>query len=336
MILITYGTRPEYIKVKPLIDEMKQRFIAHKVLFTGQHKDIAPKDADFIWEMIMDAEENRLNSVIKNCLSIPEYVFDGVTHILVQGDTTSVVGLALSAMNRQIKIIHLEAGLRTYDRLNPYPEENNRRMVSSIADIHFCPTEQSKINLAKENIGKDVFVVGNTVLDNLLDYKESCKYEDKVLVTMHRRENHKDMGRWFKEINELARENPHIDFIIPLHPNPKVQKHHKLLSNLIIVDPLPHDKLINLLTKCKLVITDSGGLQEECSFFNKRCLVCRETTERPEALEHSSVLVKDYTLLKRKFYNYITNYEIVDGNCPFGDGRASKYICDNLIRNVLQ
>jgi UDP-N-acetylglucosamine 2-epimerase (non-hydrolysing) len=131
-ILVTYGTRPEYIKIKPLIEEMSRREIKYKTLFTGQHEDIAAKDANYVWKMV-ETE-------------------DGVTHILVQGDTTSVLGLAISAMNRQIKIIHLEAGLRTYDRLNPFPEENNRRMVSSIADIHFCPTEQSRTNLIKENI----------------------------------------------------------------------------------------------------------------------------------------------------------------------------------------
>lgn len=327
-LLITYGTRPEYIKIKPLIEEMTRRGINYKTLFTGQHENIAPKDANYVWKMVETEDENRLNAILKNCLSIPDYIFDDVTHILVQGDTTSVLGLAISAMNRQIKIIHLEAGLRTYDRLNPFPEENNRRMVSSIANIHFCPTEQSKINLGKENIHEKVYVVGNTVLDNLIPYKVTCEYQNIVLVTMHRRENHHNIANWFREINDLAGEYPELSFIIPIHPNPKVQKHRHLLTNLMVTDPLPHDNLMKLLVATKLVITDSGGLQEECSFFNKKCLVCRETTERPEALEHSSELIKHYSLLKEKFNYNINNYEIEDGNCPFGDGQSSKHICN--------
>jgi len=334
-ILVTYGTRPEYIKIKPLIEEMKMNLIPHKILFTGQHEDIAPKNANYVWRMLESEDENRLNAILKNCLSIPEYVFDGVTHILVQGDTTSVLGLAISAMNRQIKIIHLEAGLRTYDKLNPFPEENNRRMVSTITDIHFCPTEQSKINLAKENIHKKVFVVGNTVLDNLIHYKEICQYENIVLVTMHRRENHHNIANWFREINDLAGEHPELSFIIPIHPNPKVQKYRHLLTNLTVTNPLPHDNLMKLLIKSKLVITDSGGLQEECSFFNKKCLVCRETTERPEALGLSSFLISHYSSLKDAFNEHIKNYEIEEGICPYGDGLASKYICNILLNNEL-
>ena len=336
MILITYGTRPEYIKVKPLIEEMNRQSLPYKTLFTGQHEDIAPDDADLRWEMLYDENEtNRLNLILKSCLSIPDVFYMGVTHVLVQGDTTSVLGIALACMNRQIKVIHLEAGLRTYDKFNPYPEEYNRQLVSRIADIHLCPTTLNKLQLNNENITEGVHVVGNTVLDNLLDSKNLCEYQDKVLVTLHRRENHNDIKYWFKEINDLARENPHIEFIIPLHPNPRVQLYKHLLTNLTVLEPISHDKLIALLVKCKLVITDSGGLQEECSFFNKICLVCRETTERPEALEHSSVLIKDYTLLKQKFYYYITDHEIEDGNCPFGDGNSSKYICE-IIKDELR
>tara|TARA_R110000796_G_scaffold11198_7_gene37417 strand:- start:12616 stop:13623 length:1008 start_codon:yes stop_codon:yes gene_type:complete len=328
MILVTYGTRPEYIKVKPLMREMSKQSIPFKTLFTGQHKDIAPDDADYVWQMDETENENRLNAILNSCLSMPSTFFMGITHVLVQGDTTSVLGIALTCMNRQIKVIHLEAGLRTYDKLNPYPEEYNRQLVSRIADIHLCPTTLNKLQLNNENIVDGVHVVGNTVLDNLLEYKESCIYSDFVLVTLHRRENHKNMEYWFKEINQLARENPHLEFILPLHPNPNVQKHKKLLKNVKVVKPLSHHDLIQVLTKSKLVITDSGGLQEECSFFNKRCLVCRETTERPEALKHSSVLIPHYSKLKMKFYNYITDYEIEDGNCPFGNGNSSQKICE--------
>lgn len=328
MILITYGTRPEYIKVKPLIDEMISRGIKHKTLFTGQHKDIAPKDADFNLEMV-DYGGNRLDSVLKNCLTIPDECFDGITHVLVQGDTTSVVGLAMASMHRKIKVIHLEAGLRTGDCDNPFPEENNRKIVSTIASIHLCPTHSNYLNLIQENVLGEIYVVGNTVLDNLIEYKNESKYEDKVLITMHRRENHDTLNKWFTEINQLAIDNPNLEFILPLHPNPNVQKHKGLLPNIKVIEPLNHDELIKVLIKCKMVITDSGGIQEECSFFNKKCLVCRKITERPESVGLTSFMVKDYEDLSKIFYKHINDY-IINADSPYGDGKASQYICDIL------
>jgi UDP-N-acetylglucosamine 2-epimerase len=283
MILLTYGTRPEYIKIKPIISEFKKHGIPYKVLFTGQHKDIANGDYDYKLEMT-DLSSNRLDSVIGNLMNLPDEIFDGITYVLVQGDTTSVVGLALSALHRKIKVIHLEAGLRTYDTENPFPEENNRRIVSTIASIHLCPTKQNAENLFNENINQNVFVVGNTVLDNLVDYKTKCEYTNKILVTMHRRENHDRIDEWFTEINELAKSHPELEFILPIHPNPNVQKHKNLLTNVTVINPLGHNDLLELLVKTRMVITDSGGIQEECSFFNKKCLVCRKVTERPESV----------------------------------------------------
>lgn len=331
MILITYGTRPEYIKVKPLIDEMTRRGLKFKTLFTGQHKDIAPKDADFNLEM-EDFGGNRLDSIIKNCLSLPEEWFDSIDYILVQGDTTSVAGLAIAALHRNIKVIHLEAGLRSYDYENPYPEENNRRIVSTIASIHLCPTEVNNTNLIMERTLGEIHVVGNTVLDNLVQYKDDCEYSNKILVTMHRRENHHWMDEWFNEINQLAKDNPEFEFIIPLHPNPNVQKHKDLLTNVKIVDPLSHEDLIKLLIKCRLVITDSGGLQEECSFFNKKCLVCRKITERPESVGLTSFMITKPSNLTPHFYNHINNFE-VNTECPYGNGNSAKIICD-IFENI--
>ena len=327
MILLTYGTRPEYIKVKPLMDAMTKRGLSYKTLFTGQHKDIVPKGADYELEMI-DYPGNRLDSVLKNCLSIPDRCFEGITHILVQGDTTSVVGLAMTALHRQIKVIHLEAGLRTYDINNPFPEENNRMIVSTIADIHLCPTLQNVSNLWSENIcPRKTHMVGNTVLDNLLGYKDKCEYTNKVLVTMHRRENHNWLDQWFNEINKLAVDNPELEFIIPLHPNPNVQKWKHLLPNVTIIEPVGHSDLMDILTKVKMVITDSGGIQEECSFFNKKCLVCRKVTERPESVDITSFMVDNPSQLNRLFDNHINKFE-VNATSPYGDGYASEKICD--------
>jgi UDP-N-acetylglucosamine 2-epimerase (non-hydrolysing) len=327
-ILVVYGTRPEYIKIRPLVDEMTSRNIKFRTLFTGQHKDIAPKSADFNLTMT-DYDGNRLDSVMKNCLSIPEECFEGITHVLVQGDTTSVVGLSIAALHRKIKVIHLEAGLRTGDINNPYPEENNRMIVSTIATIHLCPTELNSRNLDMENVRAPKYVVGNTVLDNLLPFKNECEYTNKILVTMHRRENHEHMGLWFENINNLAIYHPELEFIIPLHPNPNVQKNKSLLTspNISIVEPLGHEELIRLLVKVKLVITDSGGIQEECSFFNKKALVCRKITERPESVGYTSFMVNAPTDLRDLFEEHI-NSHVVNIKSPYGDGTSSKQICD--------
>jgi UDP-N-acetylglucosamine 2-epimerase len=324
MLLITYGTRPEYIKVLPIIKEMKKNGLPFKTLFTGQHKDLAPNDSDFILNNYYN-ETNRLDSIVKNCLSIPEEYLNGVTSILVQGDTTSVVGLSLVALHRKIKLIHLEAGLRTYDYENPYPEENNRRIVSSIATVHLCPTKNNANNLKKERIIGDVYVVGNTVLDNLSQYKDDCEYTNKILVTLHRRENHEEIYKWFNEINELAKENPELEFILPIHPNPNVQKYKNLLTNVNVINPLSHEELIKILVKTKLVITDSGGIQEECSFFNKKCLVCRKITERPESVGITSFIVDNHKTLKDMVYFHIKNF-IIDAKSPYGDGNSAKKI----------
>jgi len=324
MILLTYGTRPEFIKIKPLIDEMEKENIPFKTLCTGQHKDILINKADFIMEMV-NYGENRLDNIIQNCLNLPNEWFENISHILVQGDTTSVVGLSIAALHRKINVIHLEAGLRTYDTENPFPEENNRRIVSTIAKIHLCPTELNANNLYKENVTENVFVVGNTVLDNLIEYKEKCEYTNKVLVTIHRRENHKNIHEWFTEINELAKKHSELEFILPLHPNPNVQKHKSILTNVKLIEPLNHQDLLELLVKTKMVITDSGGLQEECSFFNKKCLVCRKITERPESLGLSSFLVENPEYLITMFNEQIKNYEI-NVKSPYGDGYTAKKI----------
>jgi UDP-N-acetylglucosamine 2-epimerase (non-hydrolysing) len=328
MILLTYGTRPEYIKIKPLIKEFKNKKIQFKILFTGQHKDIANGEYDFKIEM-SDLSNNRLDSVIANLMTLSDNIFDGITHILVQGDTTSVVGLSLSALHRKINVIHLEAGLRTYDNENPFPEENNRKIVSTIASIHLCPTELNKNNLYNENIKENVFVVGNTVLDNLIDYKEKCEYTNKVLVTLHRRENHEKIQEWFNEINELAGKYTNLEFILPLHPNPNVQKHKSILTNVKLVNPLNHQDLLELLVKTKIVITDSGGIQEECSFFNKKCLVCRKVTERPESIGLTSFLIDEPTDLSHVFNSHIDDY-IVNCESPYGDGFSSLKISEIL------
>ncbi|MFW6242819.1 MAG: non-hydrolyzing UDP-N-acetylglucosamine 2-epimerase [bacterium] len=333
MILLAFGTRPEYIKIKPLIDVFNKEGFPYKTLFTGQHPDLL-KSIEVDYKIsIFDGElSNRLDSIIQSTMN-GFFLVDNITHVLVQGDTTSVLAVALAAFHRNIKVIHLEAGLRTYDNQNPYPEEQNRRLVSQITDVHLCPTAKNFNNLINERINGRKFVVGNTVLDNLLHYKKDCEYTNKVLVTMHRRENHHWMDQWFNEINNLADMHLDLEFIIPLHPNPNVQKYKHLLENVRVVNPMSHDELVKLLIKTKMVITDSGGIQEESSFFNKKCLTCRKITERPEAIGKSTIMVKEPSRLKSIFNEQILNPEI-NFDCPFGDGRSSEKIY-NILKEII-
>ncbi len=331
MILLSYGTRPEWIKLLPLIHEFKLKGFEHRVLFTGQHKELIDAD-NYDWRIKIIDGENRLDSIVQSIMNkfnslIARYK---ITHVMVQGDTTSAMAVALAAFHRGLKVIHLEAGLRTFDKDNPYPEEINRRLITHLADIHFCPTEQNARNVFHDKFdSKDVYVVGNTVIDNLLYYRHKCEYTDKILVTMHRRENHESMHLWFIALNALARAFSQYEFIFPIHPNPNVQKYRFLLQDINVINPLSYEDLLNLLVKTKMVITDSGGLQEECSYFKKKCLVCRKVTERPEAVGGSSFLVTSPNELKDKFQYHIENYE-TDSVCPFGDGHAAEKIYEIL------
>lgn len=332
-ILLCYGTRPEWIKIKPLIEEFKKNNFEYKILFTGQQEHIGEFEYDF--KFGIENGFNRLDSIVKSTMDrLDDFNEYNITHVLVQGDTTSALALTLSAFHHGIKVIHLEAGLRTYDRENPYPEEINRRIISQIADIHLCPTKQAQMNLINEKIYGESYVVGNTVIDNLLQYKNECAYTDKILITMHRRENHHWMDKWFVKLDELALQYPEFTFILPIHPNPNVQKHRGLLKNVKVIDPLSYEEMLELLTKTKLVITDSGGLQEECSFFNKKCLVCRKVSERPEAIGQSSFMVESPEELNEVFIKHINDYEI-NYECPFGDGHTAEkivWILKNMIK----
>ncbi len=325
-ILICFGTRPEWLKIKPLLLEIDN----YKLLFTGQHQDLLC-GIDVDYKISINPNHNRLDQLISDCLlQFPDIDFDS---ILVQGDTASAFACALAAFHRKKKIFYLEAGLRSFDFENPFPEEGYRQMIARIANVNFCPTELSRENLLNENVFGKCYVVGNTVLDNLLSYKEKIEYSNKVLVTLHRRENHGLLENWFSEINLLAQENPELDFIFPMHPNPFVQKYKYLLKNVHVVDPLEHEDLLEILVKSRLVITDSGGLQEEATFFNKRVIICRKTTERPEGLTTGHlVLCSSPEFLEEIFYRINEKFKI-DEKCPYGDGHSSERIKKIIQKN---
>ena len=321
-ILLCFGTRPEWLKIKPLIKLMDRS--EYQLLFTGQHPDLL-KDVEVDYKININTSDNRLDSIISDCmLQFPQGDFRGV---LVQGDTGSAFGCALAGFNRQLKIYYLEAGLRSYNLHHPYPEEGYRQMIARIADVNFSPTQLSANNLIKEKVSGEIHVVGNSVLDNLKEFGEGT-YENFVLVTLHRRENHYWMDEWFTQLNDLAKENPEIEFILPIHPNPNVQKWKHLLTHVNVIEPLEHTQLINTMRKCKLIISDSGGLQEEGSFFNKKVIVCRETTERPEGLHTGHLyLCKTPSNLKELFGKLIENSYICEP-CLYGDGNTPEKIID--------
>jgi UDP-N-acetylglucosamine 2-epimerase (non-hydrolysing) len=312
-IVICFGTRPEYIKVKSLIDNLPNV----KTCFTGQHTDLL-QNLQVDYELNMDEiiSENRLNNILCNILT-NIHIFKDIEYVLVQGDTTTALGVAISAFNNGIKIIHLEAGLRSNNLKDPYPEEANRQLISRIADIHLCPTEFNKANLLKENVQGKMYVVGNTGLDNIS--KEGCEYGNRVLITMHRRDNHDKMDKWFEELERIANKYSDIEFLIPLHPNPNVQKHREIFNKVKVVEPMSHNELINYVKKCKFVISDSGGLQEECSFLNKQIIVCRKTTERPESVGVHSFMCDEPDKLSDMVDEINNDYEIT-AECPYGNG----------------
>ena len=319
-ILLCFGTRPEWLKIKPLIKIMDRS--EYKLLFTGQHTDLL-KDIEVDYQINMSTSNNRLDSIISDCmLQFPNGDFRGV---LVQGDTGSAFGCSLAAFNRQIKIYYLEAGLRSGDLQHPYPEEGYRQMIARIADVNFTPTELSAQNLKDEKVHGEVHIVGNSVLDNLVEFGKPTML-NKILITLHRRENHHWMDKWFEEIEKLTIEYPDYEFIIPIHPNPNVQKHRHILKNVTVVEPLEHNELIKILMESNLIISDSGGLQEEGSFFNKKVIVCRKTTERPEGLKTGHLYMCEEPQKLPQLFGELEKNSYICKPCPYGDGRAAEKI----------
>lgn len=317
-MLICYGTRAEYIKLLSLITNIKC-----DTLFTGQHTDLIGDHNPTYHTQINECGDNRINNIISSIKTNTKSIINNYEYIMVQGDTTSAYSIALTAYDLNKKIIHLEAGLRSHNINNPYPEEINRISISKMAYIHLCSTELDKINLLNEKITNNIYVVGNTILDNIS--KTNICYENIVLITLHRSENVKIIDQYFTILNNIAKKYPDLCFIIPLHPNPDIIKHKHLLTNVNIIQPQSHNELINLIKKCKFIISDSGGIQEEASYLNKKIIICRENTERPQVLKNHGVLCKDVSNLENIFdkinKNYKVNPKYLD-SCPFGDGKS--------------
>lgn len=335
MLLISFGTRPEYIKIKPLLSQL-EGVIPYALLFTGQHTSLLKEvvDTTDVRRLEIEDGENRLDSIVASIMN-SSHVFNQIDWVMVQGDTTSAFAVALAAFHRKIKIIHLEAGLRTNNLLHPYPEEFNRQAISRMAEVHLCPTAFSALNLKNENITRGVHVVGNTVLDNLRGV--TAHYGNTILVTMHRRENHAIMDRWFHELEALAAAYPEYEFVIPLHPNPNVQQYRHIFNKVKVIDPVDHLSFVKMIASCKFIITDSGGIQEEASFLGKKCIVCRQITERVEGMGTFSFMCATPAELAEIFEwldaddNYIPSPA---EECPYGDGFASQKIGEILKNEI--
>lgn len=322
MLLITFGTRPEWIKIRPVIDKIHGQ-IDYRLICTGQHNDLidsSVKNYKIEYLDICAFGKNRLDNIVISILDRSEYILKDCSYVMVQGDTTSAFAVALAAFHKKIPIIHLEAGLRSWDTNNPYPEEFNRVAISSISSIHLCPTIENKHNLRFTD-GKK-YVVGNTVLDLIVGKQPVL--ESSVLITLHRRENIDNIDEWFKAIETIAKENPQLEFIFPMHPNPQIQQHKNIFEKVSVIAPLSHEDSIEAIRRCCLVITDSGGIQEESAFLKKKTIVCRKTTERTEGEGIFSTLCPSPKYLKDIFDS--TKMQIINHPCPYGDGYASEKI----------
>lgn len=354
-IMTVYGTRPEAIKVAPVIKalELDDRFDSVSVS-TGQHHEMLDQvnrmfDINPDYNLCLMKRVSTLSGVVSMALSGLDEIIDKEKPdvIISQGDTSTAMSAALAGFHREVKIVHLEAGLRTGNIFSPFPEEANRRIIGQVASLHLAPTETSRDNLRRENFEpNDIAIVGNTVIDALLEAAtwETIFSDERlnalvdsdqrlVLVTTHRRENLEAMAEIGAAVQELAENYPEVVFALPLHLNPRVRNavlpKVDMLDNVIITDPLPYDQFTKLMTRSTLVLTDSGGVQEEAPSLGKPVLCMRENTERPEAVLAGTVklvgtnrqrIVSETKLLLDDEVAYAAMAHAVN---PYGDGRAA-------------
>ena len=366
-ILIIFGTRPEAIKMAPLLKSFLEKpdLFQTKLCVTAQHREMLDQVLDF-FNIIPDYDLDLMkpdqdlfkltSNIIESLQSVmvkfsPDFVF-------VHGDTTTTMASSLAAFYSGATVCHIEAGLRTQNKFSPFPEEVNRQIVGRIADFHFAPTETARCNLLKENIPSEhIIVTGNTVIDALLysvkrvesnpsqwvsDFKNVIGDKKVILVTGHRRENH---GEKFEKIcgalKEIANRLTDVIIVYPVHLNPKVQVPvNKILgnkSNVLLISPLSYPDFVWLMNRSTIVITDSGGVQEEAPTLGKPVLVLRENTERPEAVNEGTVLLvgTDAEAIVNETLDLLSNNErfrkMSELQNPYGDGTA----CDRIIEFMI-
>ena len=365
-ILMIFGTRPEAVKMCPLAIELrKHKEFECKICLTGQHREILSQmmqafgiEADYDLEIMR--ENQTLNMITSSVLEKLDPVLEKEDPdiVLVHGDTTTSFAAALASFFRKITVGHVEAGLRTGNIYSPFPEEMNRLLSDRICTYYFAPTELNRQNLIKEGIKDNIFVTGNTVIDSF-EYTVSPDYTFSnvmlkdldfqahrvIPITAHRRENlGQPLVNICNAILKLASMYKDIIFVYPVHPNPAVKDTvYDILSgleNVILTDPLDVFDMHNLLSRCFLVMTDSGGLQEEAPYFGKPVIVLRTETERPEAVSAGTVKVvgvseENIIFEVSKLLNDNNAYEKMSMSVnPYGDGHASQRIADILLKTI--
>lgn len=361
-VLIGIGTRPEAIKLAPVILELKKDDNFDVVVCaTGQHKEMLDGVLDFfaikpdINFSLMEKTNGILDLSAKLIHELNLYTEKIKPDLIIgQGDTTTAFTLALAAYYKKIPFAHVEAGLRTNNLFSPWPEEGNRKMISTIATMHFAPTEESRTNLINEGVDQDkVFVTGNTVIDALLHTSESVRkcpevlrgidFKKKiVLVTGHRRENiGENFRNIFEAIKELMSIHPEVQYVFPMHPSPAVRQSIDSVfgsevapSNLFLIEPLEYPNFVWLMKRSTLLLTDSGGIQEEAPSLGVPVLVTRDTTERPEGVAAGTVILVGANKLNivSKVSELLTNEAVyrlmTDLKNPYGNGMSAKAIID--------
>ena len=329
MLLICFGTRPEWIKLRPILRILPRS--AYLLYFTGQHPDLLSEldreDIDYRAKIGAESTE-RLDNIIRDALlGFPND--PRISKTLVQGDTATAFACALAAYHRHLTLYYLEAGLRSHDLAHPSPEEGFRQMIARLADVNFATTKLAADNLRSEQVHGKIIITGNVALDDVVDIPTA--YDDICLITLHRRNNIPIIADWFSQCEQLATHHQQIRFILPLHPNPDAQRHRTILRRVEAMAPMKRADLLAVLARCKCVITDSGGIQEEAECLNKRVIICRHATERPEALANGqSVLCPNPNLLQNYFNQILANYRF-DGHNNHGDGLAAQRVVEVLL-----
>ena len=362
-IMTIYGTRPEAIKVAPIIKAIeKDDELANIIVVTGQHREMLDQ-VNTMFDIVPDHDLNimaagqTLNGIVAKVISGVDEIIakESPDAVIVQGDTSTVMGAAVAAFNRQVPVIHLEAGLRSGDINSPFPEEANRKLTSQIAALHLAPTSMSRSNLTREDISEnDIVVTGNSVIDTLMYATNNLEvhFEDErleavqtakvggapgrvLLVTAHRREN---LGTAMEDIGgavaEIAKRYPDLTVVFPIHKNPRVRAAIgpavEGVENVLLIEPLAYMEFTRALSLSDIVLTDSGGVQEEAPSLGKPVLVMRENTERPEAVVAGTVkligtqkqrLIDEVMLLLESEEAYAGMANAVN---PYGDGEAAE------------
>ena len=357
-VMSVFGTRPEAIKMAPVVLELKKYSqIESVVAVTAQHREMLDQVLKLFnihpdFDLNIMSEGQTLFDITSRALLGLDKVLTAANPdvVLVHGDTTTTFAGALAAYYHQIEVGHVEAGLRTQNKFSPYPEEMNRRLTGALADLNFAPTSTAKENLLREGVDANkIFVTGNTVIDALyqtvradFEFKHVDASKRVILVTTHRRENlGEPMRQVYKALKSIVEEFPDVEIIFPVHKNPKVREvvNEELggLDRVCLIDPLDYEPFANLMNKATLILTDSGGVQEEAPALGKPVLVLRDTTERPEAVDAGTVKLigtKQDTVnesAKILLTNPDEYKKMAEARSPYGDGHAAERIVKALL-----